>query len=127
MTLRPQAVIVDGDMSGDIVSEPTILQALTIGSYTFSWSGIAPDGKISFQLSNDYSLNPNGTVKNPGTWTTGYVFDPATQSWISEIPVTGSPGSGIVEFSTGAYAIRVIYTRTAGVGTLQAIVNGKVA
>ena len=51
MTLRPQPVISNGDMSGDIVSVPTILQALTIGSYTFNWSGATPVGVIKFQVS----------------------------------------------------------------------------
>mgnify|MGYP003329372866 CR=1 FL=1 len=127
MTLRPQSVISNGDMSGNLVSDPTILQALTIGTYTFEWAGASPVGTIQFQVSNNYSLNQNGTVKNPGTWVTGYVFDPSTQSWINQIPVSGNTGEGVIEFSSGAYAVRVIYTATSGTGALQAVINGKVA
>lgn len=131
--IRPQAVIgtgsnpaVSGDMSASITSNPTILQSLTLGSYSYSWSGTTPVGAISVEISNDYALNPDGTVKNAGTWTAVYVvLNGATT--VNSIPLTGNTGEGMVEWSTGAYAIRSKYTRTSGIGTLQVIVNGKVA
>lgn len=132
--LRPQAVIgtgsspvVSGDMSAaTITSNPTVLQSLTVGSYTYSWVGTAPVGTVAVQISNDYSLNPNGTVNNAGTWTTIF-FTLNGSSVVSSAPVSGGTGNGIIEWTTGAYAIRTVYTKTSGTGTLQAIVNGKVS
>lgn len=131
--IRPQAVVgtgsspaVSGDMSASITSNPTVLNSLTLGSYSYSWSGTAPVGAISVEISNDYSLNPDGTVKNAGTWTAVFVVLNGTTT-TNSIPLTGNTGEGMVEWSTGAYAIRSKYTRTSGTGTLQVIVNGKVS
>lgn len=124
--LRPNPVIVDGDMSGSITSEPTILQSLTVGSYTYSWSGTTPVGEISIQASNDYALNQDGTVRNAGTWVTLY-FTLDGSTVVDAAPVSGNTGTGIIEFSTGAYAIRTVYTRDSGIGTLQSVISGKVA
>jgi hypothetical protein len=123
--LSQQPVIVDGDMSGDIVSKPTILNQLTVGTYTYSWSGTSPVGSVSVQISNDYSLNANGTVLNPGTWVTVY-FTLNGSSVVNSAPISGNSGEGAIEWTTGANAIRTIYTFASGVGTLQAVFNGKV-
>jgi hypothetical protein len=123
--LRPQAVITAGDMSGNITSSPTILQSLTKLSYAFKWTGTSPVGTVSVQLSNDYSLNADGTLKNAGTWNT------ATLSYngsnVTTVPVSGNSGNGFIEVTTNAYASRVIYTAGSGTGSLSAIVNGKVS
>lgn len=131
--LRPQAVIgtgsspsVSGSMAASITSNPTVLQSLTVGLYTYSWSGTSPVGAISVQISNDYSLNPNGTVNNTGTWVTIY-FTLNGTTVTNSAPLTGNTGEGAIEWTTGAYAIRTVYTRTSGTGTIQAIVNGKVS
>lgn len=132
--IRPQAVIgvgstplVSGAMTGNIISNPTILQSVTIGTYTYSWSGSSPVGTVSVQISNDYQVSSDGrTVTNAGTWDTVF-FTLDGSSVVNSAPVTGSSGSGVIEWSTGAYAIRTIYTFTSGTGTLQAIVNGKVS
>lgn len=132
--IRPQPVIgtgslpfVSGDMSAaTITSNPTILQSLTVGSYAYSWAGTSPVGNISVQISNDYSLNPDGTVKNAGTWTTIF-FTLNGSSIVNAAPISGNTGNGVIEWSTGTYAIRTLYTKTSGVGTLQVIVNGKVS
>lgn len=124
--LRPQPVIVDGDMSGDITSKPTVLQSLTMGSYSYSWAGTAPVGNVKVQVSNDYALNPDGSVKNAGTWVDLYfLLNGAVTT--NQAPVTGNSGEGLIDWSTGAYAIRTIFVFTSGVGTLQSIFNGKVS
>jgi len=124
--IKPFPVIVDGDMTLTLTSEPTILEMLTVGSYSYSWVGVAPVGAISFEVSNDYSIDPSGEVKNAGTWTTLYfTLDGATV--VNSAPVTGNTGNGIIDWSTGAYAIRTVYTPTSGTGTLQALVKCKVA
>lgn len=123
--LRPQPVITNGDMSGNLTSVPTILQSLTVGSYSYSWAGASPVGEISLQVSNDYALNQDGSVKNAGTWVTLTVF--YNGSFLTAVPLTGNSGQGLIDWSTGAYAIRTVYTATSGAGSLQVIFNGKVA
>lgn len=119
--------ITDGDMSGSITSDVTVLPLITVGSYTYSWSGTTPVGDISVEVSNDYSQGGiDGTPANAGTWTAIY-FTLNGSSVVNAAPVSGNTGTGIIEWSTGAYAIRTKYTRASGTGTLQAILNGKVA
>lgn len=134
-SLRPQPVIgivnsvnsgVSGAMTGNITSAPTILQSLTNGLYTYSWAGTSPVGTVSVQISNDYSLATSGEVANAGTWTTIF-FTLNGSTVVSSAPVTGNTGTGAIEFSTGAYAIRTVYTFASGTGTLQAVIVGKVA
>lgn len=118
--LSPYNVITNGDMSDDIVSSVTIIQKLSLVSYGVSWTGSSPVGVITVQVSNDYSLNPDGSVNNTGTW--------------NDLPlsatcdVSGNSDNGFIDIDAQAgYALRLVYTSTSGTGTLQAIVSGKVA
>lgn len=116
----PTQVIVDGDMSGNITSRVTVIQNLSMLSYDISWDGTAPEGTISVEVSNTYSQNSDGTVRNPGNWT---ALPLSTNTDIS-----GDTGVGFIDIDAlGAYAIRLVYTATSGVGVLQATINGKVA
>lgn len=125
--LATYPVIVNGDMSAaTITSAVTVLNTLTIGAYQYSWSGTAPIGTIAVQVSNDYALNAAGAVLNAGTWTTIY-FQLNGSSIVNAAPVSGNTGTGIIEWSTGAQAIRTVYTKTSGTGTLQATIKAKVA
>lgn len=125
--LKRYGVILNGDMSAaSLTSTVTILQLLTIGTYSYSWAGTSPVGAVSVEISNDYSLDPSGAVLNAGTWTAIYVTLNGS-TVVNSIPVSGNSGSGVVEWSTGAYAIRTKYTKTSGTGTLQAVINCKVA
>lgn len=123
--LRPYVVINGASMAGNLTSIPTIMQSLTGVSYAVSWTGTSPVGTLSVQVSNDYSLNQNGSVNNTGTWTTlelDLAGTPATT-----IPVSGNTGNGFIDIDiTMAYAIRLIYTAGSGTGSLTAIINGKV-
>lgn len=112
-------------MSGDLVSDPTILQSLSCGSYAVSWVGTSPVGTLSLQVSDDYKLNPDGSVENAGTWNTAPLSSGG--STVSTIPVSGNTGNGFIDIlGTGAYAIRLIYTAGSGTGSLTVTVNGKV-
>lgn len=124
MSSRPQfnpySVITNGDMSGSLTSVVTIIQKLSMVSYSVSWAGTAPVGVITVQVSNDYSQNADGSVKNSGTWNTLVLSD--------DTPVSGATGVGFIDIDqTAAFAIRLVYTRTSGTGTLQATVNAKVS
>ncbi len=123
--LRPQVVLDAGDMSGDLVTDPTILQSLSCGSYALTWTGSTPVGSVSLQISDDYKLNPNGTVENAGTWNTAPISVGGTT--VNSAPVSGNTGTGYIEIlGTGGYAIRLIYTSVSGSGSLTVTVNGKV-
>lgn len=89
-------------------------------SYDISWSGTAPVGVITVQVSNSYSLNADGSVRNAGSWTT-LTLSSATN-------VSGATGNGFIDIDQIAgYAVRLIYTRTSGSGTLNVLIAGKVA
>lgn len=122
--LPPQEVLSSASMAGNLTSTPTILQSLTKVSYQVSWSGSTPVGTITIQGSNDYKLNPNGTVMNTGTWTT-FTFS-VNGSVSSSLPVSGNTGNGIADIETGVNAIRLVYTAGSGTGTLTAVVTAKV-
>jgi len=124
MSSRPQfnpfPVIVDGDMSGNIISAVTIIQKLSMISYDISWSGTTPVGAMSVQVSNSYSQNADGSVRNAGNWTTLTLSSPPT--------VSGNTGNGFIDVdATGAFAMRLVFTRTSGTGTMQATISAKVA
>lgn len=124
--LRPEPVMNASSMAADITSTPTILQSLTGVGYAVSWTGSTPIGTLSVQASNDYSLYPNGTVNNSGTWTTIYLNVNGTPS--TTIAVSGNTGNGFIDIDkTMAYAIRLIYTRSSGTGSMTAVVNCKVS
>lgn len=124
MSSRPQfnpyPVILNGDMSDDIISEVTIIQKLSLISYSYSWAGSSPSGTISVEVSNDYTQNADGSVRNAGTW---------NELPLSATPtVAGSTGNGQIDIDLqGSYAIRTVYTSISGTGALQAIINAKVS
>ena len=115
--LRPYSVITSGNMSADITSEVTIIDNKTILSYQLTWSGTSPVGVAIVQVSNDYSEDASGNVKNSGTW-----------SDLTSSAVSGNTGTGFFDIAlTGAYAIRLFYDKTSGTGTLNATISAKVA
>lgn len=117
---------VSGDMSAtSITSKVTILQMITVGTYSYIWSGTSPIGNLAVQVSNDYKISESGEVLNSGTWTTIYVTLNGS-TVVNAVPLSGNSGSGVIEWTTGAYAIRTVYTKVSGTGTLQCVINGKV-
>jgi hypothetical protein len=118
--LQPMPVIVNGDMTTTLISLVTVISNISMMSYSYSWAGTTPVGAVSVQVSNDYSQNADGTVKNPGTWDTL----PLSVSPM----ISGSTGDGFIDIDQlGAYAIRTVYTPTSGSGSLNVIYKGKVS
>lgn len=114
------SVITNGDMSGSLTSKVTIIDNLSMVSYQISWVGTSPLGSIVLEGSDDYTVNGAGAVSNPGNWVTLPLSATPT--------VTGNADSGMIDVvSTAIHAIRIRYIRTSGVGTLNALVTGKVA
>lgn len=117
--LAPFQVITNGNMSGNITSAVSVVQNLSLISYDISWTGSTPVGIMSVQVSNTYSQNSDGSVRNAGNWTTLTLSAPAI--------VSGNTGNGFIDIGgTGAYAMRLVYTRTSGTGTMQAFIDAKV-
>lgn len=111
-------------MASSIISAATVLQSLTLGSYAYSWVGTSPVGSVYIQVSNNYSISSTGQILNPGNWVTVPLF--YSGSIVMSVPLSGNTGEGMIEFSTGAYAIRTVYTAMSGTGTLQVVICGKV-
>lgn len=125
MSSRPQfnpySVITNGDMSGSLTSAVTIIQKLSMLSYDIAWSaGSTPVGVITVQVSNTYTQDGSGVVVNAGNWSTLVLSSP--------LNVSGNSGTLFVDIDQiGAYAMRLVYTRTSGSGTLNVTIAGKVA
>lgn len=118
--LDPVSVITNVSMASSITSAVTIVKKLSMISYDISWTGTAPVGVMSVQVSNTYTQNADGTVRNAGNWTT------VTLS--SSTNVSGNTGNGFIDVdATGANAMRLVYTRTSGTGTMNATIAAKVA
>jgi hypothetical protein len=115
-------------MASSFTSQPTIVQKLSQISYSCSWAGASPVGTISIEGSNDYSIKPGGAgyIQNPGTW--NKLVLSYNGSTITDIPLSGNSGSGMVDIAaTGLYAVRLIYTAASGTGNMTVVINAKVA
>lgn len=123
--LPPHSVITNGDMSGNLTSLVSLIPTLSLVAYTFKWTGTSPVGTIKIQGSDDYSLDATGAVNNSGTWTDLYLtYNGAVAA---SVALTGNTGNGLVDLGpTGIYALRAVYTRTSGIGTLNCLISAKV-
>lgn len=125
--IKPFIVINAGDMSGTLTSSITIIDNITLFSYSYSWSGSSPIGTVSVQASNDVKLLATGAIdsNNPGTWNTLPLA--ASGSLVTSVPVSGNTGNGMIDVdASGFFAIRTVYTFGSGTGALTATVIGKV-
>lgn len=114
-TVLNQAVSGAGVVNSIVTVKPLISKI----TYSMSWTGTL-SGAFSVQVSDDYSENADGSVRNPGTWNTL----PVTAT----VSAAGSAGNGFYEIATGSYAIKLVYTpgMTPGSGTIVEIVTGQV-
>lgn len=88
-------------------------------SFDISYTGLSPVGELVVEVSNSYSQNADGSVKNPGSWTALTLSAPTT--------ISGSSGTGFIDLEQlAAYAVRIRYVRTSGTGTMNIVLNGKV-
>lgn len=116
----PYPAITAGDMSGNITSKVTVIQKLSLISYSASWSGTSPVGELIAEVSNDYTQDGQGVAQNAGTWNILPLDVPAL--------VSGNTGNGFIDIELNSgYALRIRYARTSGTGSLQVIVNAKVS
>jgi hypothetical protein len=117
----PPFQVINQPVSGSSVvdSKVTIKPLISKITYSMNWTGTL-SGAFSVQVSDDYSENVDGSVRNPGTWNTLPVS--------VTVSAAGSAGNGFYEIATGAYAIQLVYTpgMAPGAGAMSAIVTGQV-
>lgn len=119
--LTPHSVITNQSMATQVISEVTIVQTLSGVYYDISWEdGAACEGTFSVQISNTYKQNGAGKVEVEGNWQDLPIGDTA-------IVASDSGNGGINCIGIACYAIRLVYTPTAGDGVLNAKITGKVA
>lgn len=110
--------IVSGDMSlATITSSVTSIKRLDNIGIQLNWTG-TPTGTFQVQISADYAQDNQGKITNVGNWIP-LVLSPAPAA-------SGSAGNAYVDINQiSAPWIRVVYTKTSGVGTLNGYLNGK--
>lgn len=111
--LGPKTLIpaVANNMTGTsvVTSAVLIIRTLACASLQAVWTG-TPTGTFVVEGSLDYSVDPAGAVKDPGTW---------NSIGVSLTNPTGSAGSSLVDLAlTGIPYVRVTYTNASGTGTL---------
>lgn len=105
-------------MATSLTSPVTIITNITDIGYDISWTGTAV-GAFSVEVSNTYSIDASGAVQNAGFWT------PLTLT--GTVNPAGTDDNGFIDIQgVSAFAIRLVYTRTSGTGTLNSVVVGKV-
>lgn len=109
-------------MASSITGIATIIQMLPGLSYDISWTG-TPTGTFAVQVSNTYKQAPSGLVTNAGNWNT--IPQSAFQG---NYPApAGSSGNGFIDLvATESYAVRLVYTRVSGTGSLTVVACAKV-
>ena len=109
-------------MAANVTGPATIIQRLPGISYDLAWTG-TPTGTFSVEVSNSYSENVDGSVQNAGNWTAL-----PSAAFVGTLPApSGSAGTGFIDVvGTEAYAVRLIYTRTSGTGSLTVYPAAKV-
>lgn len=118
-TLEPIKLFAAQDMTSTLHSAPFLVNQPTLVSISLGWTG-TPTGTFQLEVSNDVTFYANGTVNNPGTWTSLPLSHTPTAS--------GSTGSDFINAQgVAAYAARLSYTAASGSGSLTAIAMAKVA
>lgn len=126
---KPHLVITNASMGTSLTSDPSIISNLSKLSYQVVWTaGSTPVGTVSVQVSNDYYLNADGTPGNPATASWDTVALNYNGSVVTTVPITGNSGHGTIDVeSLSSYAVRLIYTRASGTGTMNVTYVAKVA
>ena len=105
-----------------VTSAASSINKLSGISYDLTWTGTTT-GTFAVQVSNSYSINCEGAVINAGSWNTL-----PTASFTGTYPVpAGSPGNGFLDVvGTEAAWVRLVFTPSAGTGTLTVLAAAKV-
>lgn len=111
--LIPYNLIKAGDLSGNLTSDPVVIQYLDNIAVQLNCTGAAV-GAFAIEVSLDY----NQSTKNPGNWVA--VTLPAVPS------LSGSSKNIFIDLNQlAAAAMRVTYARTSGTGAVDAFITAK--
>ena len=119
--ITPENLVTNGSMASNITSNVLSTQMVDDIGIQLDWTG-SPVGTVAIQVSLNYSVNPDGSVRNAGTWATL-----PTSAFSGTYPVPGTTTSpGFLDIPlTSATAIRVVYTASSGSGTLNVVAVAK--
>lgn len=112
-------ILTSQSMAASFTSPVTVVANLDNCSYQINFTTANAVGSFAIQASNDYkSVQPGTAVQNAGNWVT---LD------IGGTPVAaGSSDTIVVDLNQLPFnAIRFVYTRTSGTGTLDAFISMK--
>ncbi len=118
--LKPVQLFAAGNqsMAGSLTSAVVEVRNQDNIGIQLHWTGTAPVGTFSFEISSDYLVDIEGNVQNAGNWI-ALTVSPA-------IAAAGAGDDAYVDFNQlSAQYIRVKYTRTSGTGTLTGIAVAK--
>lgn len=112
-------IITSGDMSGSLTSIGIDINQMFGYTVQAVWTGSSPTGTFKLQISNDMvndymgSSNPAANVTN---WTD---YSGSSQA------ITASGDFAWIVSDSNYKWVRLVYTRTSGTGTLNAILTAK--
>jgi hypothetical protein len=114
--LKPVKLIVGGDMGGNLSAIQPISLQDNVG-IQLRWTG-TPTGAFSFLISMDHLQDAEGNVLVAGHWVAIPLSPP--------IAAAGSADDAYVDLNQiSASYLKVVYTRSAGSGSLDALVMAK--
>lgn len=120
-------IISSGNMSvSSLTSLVTSIQYLDDVGIQFTWSG-SPTGTFAVEVSADYAVDINGNVTNSGNWVPLTFTYWSGTAFVTAFSIPSSVGSPIyldLALLSAPY-IRAVYTKSAGSGTLQAVITAK--
>jgi hypothetical protein len=109
-------------MATNVTSPASIIQRLPGIAYDIQWTG-TPTGTFAIEVSNTYSQNADGSVRNAGSWST---IPSASFSGTYPVP-SGNAGTGFIDVvGTQAYAVRIVYVAGSSTGSLTIVPCSKV-
>lgn len=113
--VNPHKIFDAEDISVSATSSSTNVKKMDKASIRLDWSGSSLNGEVTVQASND-DLAPSDSAKS---W---YDVDMG-----STITISGVSGDHLLVFNELPFSdIRLVYTSSAGTGTLTAILSAKV-
>jgi hypothetical protein len=118
--IKPYKVISAGDMSqSSLTSAVSNIQGVDNIAYQVNFSG-SPVGTFDVQVSMDFQpgVSPNSAPANSGTLISLPLSSPVAAS--------GSAGAAYLDLNqVSAPFIRIVYTKTSGTGSLDALIVAK--
>lgn len=124
--MRPKRLETAKSLGATFTTVPTVLQSISGVNYSVSWSGTTPVGTITIEASDDYVPDTDGSPNSSGTWNPVPLMINGVYG--TTIAVSGNTGKGMIDiYGIAAYAVRFVYTRSSGTGTMNVVVTGKVA